>query len=289
MTSLSSSPTSGSSDDRALDRPVTLRALNRRVNQGERFACLTAYDATMARWLQQAGVPVLLVGDSLAEVVLGLPSTIHAPLEIMLALTAGVKRGAPRCFVMGDMPFMSYQADEADAMRNAGRFLTEGLADSVKVEVTRDHIDIVRKMASAGIPVIAHFGTRPQHVKTQGYRVSGKTASEAAQIVDEAIAFEDAGASMLLIEAVPAEVAERVVERTSIPVIGCGAGPACHGQIVVTQDLLGLTPRQPSFAQPIDWHGEPLIATIRTWIDRVQTGNMGDHPYHMPDDEARKF
>ncbi|MCA9295609.1 MAG: 3-methyl-2-oxobutanoate hydroxymethyltransferase, partial [Phycisphaerales bacterium] len=188
-----------------------------------------------------------------------------------------------------DMPFMSYQADHAEAMRNAGRFLTEGLADAVKLEVSRHDAPLIEQMTRAGIPVIAHFGTRPQQVKTSGYRISGKTADEARDIVDEAIALEAAGACMLLIEATPAEVAQRVVERTSIPVIGCGAGPACHGQIVVLQDILGLSPRQPSFATPMGNLGEPLLEVARTWIERVRINDFKNHPYYMPDNEAEKF
>jgi 3-methyl-2-oxobutanoate hydroxymethyltransferase len=278
------------SDDTALERPITVRTLNRCVRNGERFACLTCYDATTARWLEEAGVPLLLVGDTAAEMILGLPGTIHAPLEFMLTITAAVKRGAPNTFVMGDMPFMSYQADEAEAIRNAGRFMTDGMADAVKLEVDHGYLPLVEKMAHAGIPVVAHLGCRPQQVKLRGgYAVSGRSAEQAQRMVADAVAMEEAGAVMLLIEATPAEVAQRICDKVSIPVIGCGAGPACHGQIVVLQDLLGLTRWQPSFASPITRLGEDLIQSARVWMDKVRDADLGEHPYHMTRDEASRF
>ncbi len=206
-------------------RPVTLRTLNAIVERGERFPCLTCYDATTARWLDRAGVPVLLVGDTAAEMILGLPGTIHAPLDFLITLTAGVKRGAPYALVMGDMPFMSYQADDAEAIRNAGRFMTEGNADCVKLEVDGSFTELVAKMSRAGVPVVAHIGCRPQQAKQLGgYRSAGRRATEAAQLVADAVAMEKAGACMLLIEATPNEVSERIVDRTTITVISCGDG-----------------------------------------------------------------
>jgi 3-methyl-2-oxobutanoate hydroxymethyltransferase len=279
--------------DSALDqprRPVTIRTITRFVEQGVKFACLTCYDATTARWLERAGVPVLLVGDTAAEVILGLPATIHMPMEVLIALTAAVKRGAPNTLVMADMPFMSYQADEAEGIRNAGRFMTEGLADAVKVEVDRSFAPLVEKMARAGVPVVAHIGARPQQSKLRGgYGSVGRTAEEARALLADAAALEAAGASMLLIEATPDEVARRIVEKCRIPVIGCGAGPSCHGQIVVLQDLLGLTDWQPSFARPIAWLGEPLMAAARQWIGMVRDSNLGEHPYRMSESESRRL
>ena len=271
-------------------KPVTLRTLRRFVKDGRKFACLTCYDATTARWLERAGVPLLLVGDTAAEMILGHPGTIHAPLDFLLTLTAAVRRGAPNCFLMGDMPFMSYQADDAEALRNAGRFLTEGMADAVKIEVDRSFTGLVEKMARAGIPVVAHIGARPQLSKRRGgYGSAGRTVAQARQLVADAVALEAAGATMLLIEATPVEVSQRIVEKTSVPVIGCGAGPACHGQIVVTQDLLGLTDWQPGFAQPIAAMGEHLVAMARQWAGMVHASELGEHPYKMSDGEANKL
>ncbi|MHC4217468.1 MAG: 3-methyl-2-oxobutanoate hydroxymethyltransferase [Planctomycetota bacterium] len=272
------------------NRPITLKTIRKYVKRGEKFSCLTCYDATTARWLERAGVPVLLIGDTAAEMILGHPSTIHAPLDFLLTLTAAVKRGAPNTFVMGDMPFMSYQADDAEGLRNAGRFLTEGMADTVKIEVDRSFVGLVEKMARAGIPVVAHVGARPQQSKRQGgYGSVGRTAAEAKSLVADAVAMENAGACMLLIEAAPNEVSQRIVEKTTVPVIGCGAGPACHGQVVVLQDLLGLTDWQPSFAKPIAQFGEHIIATARRWNLMVRDSELGEHPYRMSEGELDKL
>lgn len=254
------------------------------MKAGRKFPVLTCYDAITARWLYRGGLRVMLVGDTAGHVILGHESTIHAPLEFMLTITAAVRRGAPDAFVMGDMPFMSYQADDREALRNAGRFMTEGMADAVKLEVDRSYASLVERLARAGVPVVAHIGSRPQLVKLQGgYAAAGRTVTEAHHVIADAAALEAAGASMLLVEAVPLEVSERIAQRASIPVIGCGAGPACDGQVVVLQDLLGLTDRQPAFAQPLAFLGDHLVAAARNWVDRVQRGELGSHPYRMLD------
>lgn len=277
-------------DPVAIEKPITIRTLRRMAEQDEAFACLTAYDALTAGWLQKAGVPVLLVGDTAAEVILGLPATIHAPLDFLLTLTAAVKRGAPNCWVIGDMPFMSYQVSDREAIRNGGRFLVEGHADAVKLEVDQGFVPLVARMAQAGIPVIAHIGSRPQHVgRHGGYYSDGRSAEDATRLISEAVAFEEAGAVMILVEAVPEQVAQGIVEAVQIPVIGCGAGRACHGQIVVTQDLLGLTDWQPPFAQPIESIGHALMRMGTTWVDRVKRRAHGEHPYRMGEGEAERL
>lgn len=274
----------------ALDKPVTLKTIAKWTAEGRKFACLTCYDFVTAKWLQRAGVPVLLVGDTAAEMVLGLPGTIHAPLDFLITLTSAVKRGAPNAMVIGDMPFMSYQADDAEALRNAGRFMTQGLADAVKIEVDGAFAPLVEKMARAGVPVVAHIGSRPQQAKIQGgYVAAGRTADEAKRLVAEAVAMQRAGAVMLLIEACPAEVSREIVARTTIPLIGCGGGPACHGQIVVLQDLLGLTDWQPAFASPVAHLGDHLAAAARQWAVKVQRSDLGEHPYAMTPSEKAKF
>ena len=256
----------------------------------EPFACLTCYDATTARWLEASGVHVLLVGDTAAEVVLGHPSTVHMPLDFAITLTAGVKRGAPNTVVMGDMPFMSYQADDAEAIRNAGRFVTEGLADVVKLEADASFAPLVAKMARAGIPVCGHVGSRPQSVGlTGGYASAGRTADAAERVIEDAVALEEAGAVMLLVEAVPEEVTKAILERTSVPLIGIGAGPAPHGQILVLQDLIGMTHWQPGFAQPVAHIGPQIQKAVETWVKRVKDRTSTDHRYLMKRGESAKF
>ncbi len=270
--------------------PVTIRTIREMVAQGEAFACLTCYDATTARWLQRAGVHLLLVGDTAAEVILGYERTIDMPLEVLIALTAGVKRGAPRSMVMADMPFMSYQADEAEAIRNAGRFMTQGLADVVKVEADASFAPLVAKMTRAGIPVCAHVGSKPQQAALfGGYGAAGRTAQEAERIVADAVSLEQAGAVMLLIEAVPDEVTRRVLESTRVPLIGIGAGTECHGQVLVLQDLLGLTDAAPRFAQPVANMGPAIQQAAAEWVSRVRVGRIGGRRYSMSKGEAQKL
>ena len=270
--------------------PVTIHTIRQCVRQGEKFAVLTAYDATTAGWISRGGVQVLLVGDSAAQMMLGFEQTIHAPLEFMLTITAAVKRGAPRCLVIGDMPFMSYQADDAEAIRNAGRFMTEGFADAVKIEVDDSYAPLVEKMARASIPVIAHIGWRPQRsVKVGVPVVAGRTEQSIEQLVNLATLMQASGAAMLLIEQSTAQASQRVVDSVKIPVIGCGAGPACHGHVVILHDWLGLTQWHPSFVQPITNGGQQLCELAQKWNQLVRSGDYlkHDHPYKMNTDLAQ--
>jgi 3-methyl-2-oxobutanoate hydroxymethyltransferase len=263
---------------------ITLNVLRRKVAAGEPFSALTCYDATTARWLERAGIDVLLVGDTAAEMILGQPSTIHAPLDFMVQITAAVKRGAPTRFIMADMPFMSYQASADDAMRSAGRFMTQGHADAVKLEVDGSLAELVERMARAGVPVVAHLGSRPQQVYREGgYHAAGRTAREARQITDDARRMVECGAVMILLEAVPAAVSEAVVAAVDVPVIGCGAGPACHGHVVVLHDLLGLTGWHPPFVKPLAAVGPAIEQAARQWAELLRTGRYlkDDHPYRM--------
>lgn len=265
-----------------IGEPVTLRTLRRMARQGTPFACLTCYDATFARLLERSGVHVLLVGDTAAEVVLGFSRTIDMPMDVSLALTAAVKRGAPRTVVMGDMPFLSYQVSTADAVRNAGRFMTEGLADIVKLEVDSSFADTVTAMTRAGIPVCAHIGSLPQRAAIAGgYGPAGRTRDDAARIVADAVAMEQAGASMLLIEAVPEEVTAEVMAQTTLPLIGIGAGSKPHGQVLVLHDLLGLTSNAPRFADPVASLGQAVEAAGREWVRRVASRTIGGSLYTM--------
>lgn len=277
------------SQSAATPESVSLRTLAKGTREGRRFACLTCYDATTARWLERAGIEVLLVGDTAAEVILGLPGTIHAPLDFMVALTAAVKRGAPGRVVMADMPFMSYQVNADEALRNAARFLTEGTADCVKLEVDRSWAPLVERLSKAGIPVVAHIGSRPQQAKMHGGNFAvGRTAEQAVALLHDAAALEAAGATMLLVEACPGEVTQRIVERATVPVIGCGAGPACHGQVVVLQDIVGLSDWQPNFAKPLANVGDALQKAAVAWRERVHAGCI-DSVYAMSDAERERL
>lgn len=271
-------------------RRVTLRTLEQMASRGEPFACLATYDACMARWLDRAGVHVLLAGDSGAQIALGHDRTIDMPLEYAIAITAALRRGAAQALVMADMPFLSYQADDAEAIRNAGRFMTEGLADVVKLEVDGSFVPLIRKLTRAGIPVCAHIGLRPQRVGLHGrYRAVGRTAREGIALLDDARRLQDAGAVLLLLEAVPGPVAAAIVEQTTVPVIGIGAGPAPHGQILVAHDLLGLTDVPPRFAEPLAQIGPLIRDAAAQWARLVAQRTLTGDAYTMPDEERREF
>ncbi|MEM9559438.1 MAG: 3-methyl-2-oxobutanoate hydroxymethyltransferase [Planctomycetota bacterium] len=266
---------------------VTLRTLRGMAARGEPFACLTAYDATTARWLERGGVHVLLAGDSAAQVVLGFERTVDMPLDFAIQMTAAVKRGAPGTVIMADMPFMSYHASADEAMTNAGRFVREGLADVVKLEADASFAPIVERMTRAGIPVCAHIGFRPQATAIEGVpTAAGRTQDAADLIVEDAVRLERAGAVLLLIEAVPPEVTRRVLQATSVPLIGIGAGTDCHGQILVVQDLLGMSDRPPRFAEPVASLGEAVQSAGAEWVQRVATGTIGGQTYRMRDEAS---
>src|SRR5947209_7339564 len=236
-----------------LSKKFTLADFRSARSAGPKVAMLTCYDFTTARLMQEAGVPMLLVGDSAANVVLGYDSTLPVSLDFMIEITRAVRRGAPLCFVVGDMPFGSYHASRAEAVRNVVRMIKETGCDAVKLEVSDNHDEVVRALADAGVAVIAHIGLKPQAVGLLGgYRFQGRTASEAREILALSLLMQGAGAAAILIEAVPPEVANEVVSKTSIPVIGCGAGPSCHASVIVTQDALGLTPYRPRFVPALD-------------------------------------
>lgn len=251
--------------------PITIKTLRAMKRDGSPFSSLTCYDATTAKWLGRAGIHVLLVGDTAAEVILGFKRTIDMPLDVLVALTAGVKRGAPNCMVMADMPFMSYHADEASAIRNAGRFMTEGSADIVKIEADASLAPLIARMTRAGVPICGHVGSKPQRAALDGgYTAAGRTAEDARQVIDDAVALEKAGAVMLLVEAIPDSVTAQVMENTTVPVIGIGAGDQCDGQVLVLQDLLGLSDSPPPFAHALAAMGQDIQRTAEQWAQMVR-------------------
>jgi 3-methyl-2-oxobutanoate hydroxymethyltransferase len=271
-------------------KAVTIRTIRGFVERGEKFASLTCYDATTARWLEKSGIPLLLVGDTAAEVILGFKRTVDMPLDFAIVLTAGVKRGAPNTMVMADMPFLSYHESDAQAIHNAGRFLTESNADIVKFEMDKSFGPLVEQLTRAGIPVCAHVGSKPQQAALSGgYGSSGRTAAEAGEIVADAVALERAGAVMLLVEAVPDEVTQRILDETKVPLIGIGAGTRCHGQILVLQDLLGMTEAPPRFAEAVAGMGPKITEAASQWMQRVSEGSIGGQRYVMDQDEAARF
>lgn len=262
------------------DRKVTLRDWRKWAAARRPFAMLTCYDATTARWLSRGGVNAILVGDTAAQLILGHDSTLPAKMPFMLELTAAVRRGAPNALLMADMPFGSYQESEQQAVRNAVAFMQDAGADCVKLEVDGSHATLVEKLAQSGIPVVAHIGSRPQQVRMDGgYKAAGRSPREADVLVDTAQLMIAMGASVILIEAVPDQVAERVREKAHhpqtherIPIIGCGAGPACDGHVIVLQDMLGMSDWQPPFAPPISPIGQSIQDAAAKWCEQVEHG-----------------
>ena len=222
-------------------RKVTVRDIAEMKVRGERIPMLTAYDYPSAKLADEAGVPMILVGDSLGMVVLGYDSTIPVTVEDMIHHIKAVARGARRSLIVGDLPFMSYQVDTSQALHNAGRLLQEGGAHAVKLEGGEKVAETVGRIAECGIPVMGHIGLTPQSVNSfGGYRVQGKSKNESARLIRDAVALEEAGAFAIVLELVPAPLSRVITQRLSIPTIGIGAGTHCDGQVQVLHDMLGL-------------------------------------------------
>ncbi len=256
---------------------ITLTTLQEMKKAGEKFTCLTAYDSSFAALLDAAGVEVLLVGDSLGMVIQGQESTLPVTLDEMIYHTRCVARGCRRALLMADMPFLS-DVDPRQAVSNAGRLMKEGGAQMVKLEGGAMQLETVRRLAGQGIPVCAHLGLQPQSVhKLGGYRVQGRDQESARRIHDDALALQDAGADLLLLECVPASLAARIRDALRIPVIGIGAGPDCDAQVLVLYDMLGITPgKRPRFSH--DFLSDPeagptdVAGAVRRYVEAVKSG-----------------
>ena len=232
-------------------KKVTLPEIQRKKEMGEPITMLTAYDVSIARAVDQAGIDMILVGDSYGMVVLGYDTTVPVTMEQMLTAAQAVARGAKNPLLIGDLPFLSYQVDAREAIRNAGRFIQEANMDAVKLEGGREIAPTVRAITNAGIAVMGHVGLTPQSVsKLGGWRTQGTTAEAAHKLLDDALALQEAGAFAIVLEKVPERLAELVTQRLQIPTIGIGAGVHCDGQVLVTNDLLGMFDRfVPKFAK----------------------------------------
>lgn len=248
--------------------------------RGEKIAMLTAYDALMARTLDRAGIDILLIGDSLGMVLLGYDTTLPVTLDVMVHHTRAVSRGAQRALVLADMPFLTYQISPAEALRNAGRLVQEGGAHAVKLEGGRIHAETVSRLVGAGIPVMGHLGLLPQSVhQFGGFRQQAKSMEDAQQLLDDAIALQQAGAFAIVLECIPAGVARTVTAQLSIPTIGIGAGPHCDGQVLVTHDALGLTgDAAPSFVKRFAQLGDLMTEGAKSYIQEVKDGQFPSAP-----------
>jgi 3-methyl-2-oxobutanoate hydroxymethyltransferase len=259
--------------------PVTVRDIRAFKERGEKFVMLTAYDHPTARILDEAGIPILLVGDSVADNILGYPTTVPVTMEEMLHHTRAVARGAINALIVGDMPFMSYQASFEEGVRNAGRMLKEGGAHAVKFEGPMT--DLAHALVDRGVPVMGHLGLTPQSVHAMGgYRVQGRTERDAQRLVIEAEEMAKAGAFAIVLEGMPSEVARQITESVEVPTIGIGAGPHCDGQVLVITDLLGLTDRRPpKFVKAYaNLRGE-IARAVTEFRDDVAGGSFPDEAH----------
>ena len=262
---------------------TTVLDVQRYKDEGKRFAMLTAYDFLSARILDEVGIPILLVGDSLGMVMLGYPTTLPVTLEEMLHHAKAVSRGARQALLVGDMPFMSYQASVEDAIRSAGRFVQEAGMHAVKLEGGGRVVEITRRLTEVGIPVMGHLGLTPQFVHQMGgFKVQGKTDAQAAQILADARALEKAGAFSLVLEGVPSKLAAEITHALRIPTIGIGAGPATDGQVLVFHDMLGLTTgKAPKFVKRYANLAEEIARAATAYAEDVRAGKFPgpEHEY----------
>ena len=271
----------------------SIHTIQKMKSEGEKVAWLTAYDYPTARFAEAAGMDMLLVGDSLGMCVYGYESTVPVTMDQCIVHCEAVRRGAPNTFAMGDMPFMSYQTSDEDAARNAGRFLKEANVDAVKLEGGVRVVSRIKAILDAGIVVCGHIGLTPQSSgQLGGHKAQGRTVASARLLIEDALAIEEAGAQLILLEAVPPEVAGFVTEKLSIPVFSIGAGPGCDGQLLIVSDLIGqFQAFTPKFVKRYCNVAEVVTEAMREYVKDVKDGSFPaeEHCYHMLKAEAGGF
>ena len=261
---------------------ATIPSLKEKKTKGEKITMLTAYDYPIARILDQAGIDILLVGDTLGMIILGYPNTLPVTMEEMLHHTKAVCRGAKEALVIGDMPFMSYNLGPFEAINNAGRFIKEGGAAAIKLEGCNQYmIEIARSIVNAGIAVMGHIGLTPQLIHQMGgFKVQGRVQDQAELLLDGAKKLEEAGIFSIVLEGIPQDLAFRITKSLSIPTIGIGAGIACDGQVLVTHDLLGFTDKKPpKFVKQYANLHETIIKSVESFKKEVQSGTFPSEDY----------
>ncbi len=252
-------------------KKIALPDLFKKMNDGVPITMITCYDYAMAYLVEKAGIDMVLTGDSLGMTMLGYEGTLPVTMDDMIRHTAAVRRGSPTSWLIGDMPYMSYQPSDETAVRNAGRFMAETGCDSVKLEGGRQMASRVRAIADAGIPVMGHLGLTPQSVSALGgFKVQGKGAEQAARIVEDAKILEEAGAFSILFEMIPDRVQQIITERAHIPIISLGSGPHAHGQLLIFHDMFGLYPRfTPKMAKVYGNAGEVILNGLKQYVAEV--------------------
>ncbi len=272
---------------------ITIEYLNSKMREGRKISMMTAYDYPTAGLVDQADIDTILVGDSLGMVVLGYESTVPVTMDEMIHHCKAVRRGSQNCFVIGDMPFMSYQISVEKAVENAGRFIKEAGCEAVKLEGGSEMAPVVKAIADAGIPVCAHIGLTPQTAtKLSGFKVQGKDAESARELLTSAVDLENAGAFMIVLECIPDQVAGRITERLNIPTIGIGAGKYCDGQVLVYHDLVGLFERfTPKMVKQYVNLAPRIREALVQYREEVEKGIFPapEHSFLMKEEEADKL
>lgn len=272
---------------------ATTLSLREKKKNGQKITMLTAYDYPTAQAMDEIGIDMILVGDSLGNVVLGYETTLFVTMEEMIHHTKAVTRGARNTMVVGDMPFLTYHFSVEDALRNAGRFMQEGGAQAVKLEGGRERTAVVKAMVEAGIPVLGHIGLTPQSVhQLGGFRVQGKDLDTAKKLIDDAKALEEAGCFGVVLECVPAALAEKITKEIGIPTIGIGAGAGCDGQVLVSHDLLGLfSGHVAKFVRQYAQIGQTMRQAFKAYKEEVESGSFpaAEHCYGLSDDVLNKL
>src|SRR5215469_2327650 len=254
-------------------KPVRVPDLRSMKERGEKIAVWTAYDFTMARLLDRAGIDIILVGDSLGMVVLGYDNTLPVTLEMIIHHTSAVSRGAKHALIVADMPFLTYQLSMEEAMRNAGRLIQEGGAAAVKIEGGRQIVDTAKRLVDIGIPVMGHLGLTPQSVhQLGGFRPQGRDSEAADRLIKDAELLEKSGVFAIVLESIPADLAGRISASVKMPTIGIGAGTQCDGQVLVSYDALGLSDAPPPFAKQYAQLSNEIVSAVRAYIEDVRAG-----------------
>jgi 3-methyl-2-oxobutanoate hydroxymethyltransferase len=272
---------------------VTLAHLYDKLRQGQPITMITCYDYPMADLVDKAGIDIILVGDSLGMAVLGYDSTLPVTQDVMMPLVQAVRRGSPHSWLIGDMPYMTYQPSVETAIRCAGRFMAEGACDAIKLEGGREIIDRAKAIVKSGIPVMGHLGLTPQSASALGgFKVQGKSAAQAKRIVDDAKALEDAGCYSVLLEMVPDRIAEIITQRATVPIIGIGSGPHVHGQVLIFHDMLGLNPKfKPKMVKVFANAGQVILDGLKQYAAEVTSRQFPqpDNWFTIKDEEINEL
>ncbi|KDR96148.1 ketopantoate hydroxymethyltransferase [Peptoclostridium litorale DSM 5388] len=271
----------------------TVSSFLKAKQSGEKISMLTAYDYSTARLIDEAGVDSILVGDSLGMVVLGYENTLQVTVDDIIHHCRAVSRGAKMALVIGDMPFLSYHISPQESVKNAGRIIQEGMAHAVKLEGGRDIIDSVKAIVRAQIPVVGHLGLTPQSVNMLGgFKVQGREEDKAKKMIEDALMLQEAGVFCIVLECVPMQLAQLISERLDIPTIGIGAGSGCGGQVLVTQDMLGMyTDFTPKFVKQYANMKDDIISAVRGYIDELKSGRFPgkDHSFTMDEEKLKRL